>query len=152
MNIRIKGDKANRLEKICNELKMNPSQLIELLLEIMQYLYSDYARQKEAGIEKEPFKEILAKLFLHSFKSKLQTLDIAEKLIESTNELLGIEEYVGAIVHSINPDFYEKSISYTVGYDFCVDTANMFAYKALEIEVDKSRLHRSVACDIRTHV
>ena len=136
MRIKINGDKANRLEKICNELKMNPSQLIELLLEIMQYLYSDYARQKEAGIEKEPFKEILAKLFLHSFKSKLQTLDIAEKLIESTNELLGIEEYVGAIVHSINPDFYEKSISYTVGYDFCVDTANMFAYKALEIEVE----------------
>jgi hypothetical protein len=117
-------------------MKMNPSQLMEYLLEIIQNLYSDYERQKDAGVEKETFLKILTNLFSHSFKSKLQTLDIAEKLIESTNELLGIKEYVGAIVHSINPDFYEKSISYTVGYDFCVDTANMFVYKALEIEVE----------------
>src|SRR5918992_1648273 len=145
MRIKINGDKANRLEKICNELKMNPSQLIELLLEIMQYLYSDYARQKEAGIEKEPFKEILAKLFLHSFKSKLQTLDIAEKLIESTNELLGIKEYAGAIIHNINPDFDNRSISYSIGYEFCLDAANMFVYKALVVEVELNQDYLEVA-------
>src|SRR5918999_46752 len=135
MNIRIKADKARHLGKICNELKMNPSQLMEFLIEIMQKLYSNYERQKDAKVEKESFREILTNLFSHSFKSKLETPDIAEKLIESTNELLRIKEHVGAIVHNINPDFYKKSICYTVGYDFCVDTANMFLYKALEIEV-----------------
>jgi hypothetical protein len=136
MNIRLKGYKANHLGKICNELKMNPPQLMEYLLEIIQNLYSDYERQKDAEVENGSFREMLTNLFSHSFKSKLQTLEVAEKLIESTNELLGIKEYVGAIVHNINLDFYEKSISYTVGYDFCVDAANMFVYKALEIEVE----------------
>ena len=136
MNIRIKADKANHLGKICNELKMNPSQLMEYLLNITQNLYSDYERQKEAEVEKESFQEILTNLFSHSFRSKLRTLDITENLIESTNELLGIKEYVGAVVHNLNPDFDERSISYSIGYDFCVDAANMFAYRALVIEVE----------------
>jgi hypothetical protein len=136
MNIRIKADKANHLGKICNELKMNPSQLMGYLLNITQNLYSDYERQKDAEVEKEPFRKILTNLFLHSFKSKLRTLDISENLIESTNELIGIKEYVGAVVHNINPDFNKRSISYSIGYDFCVDAANMFAYRALVIEVE----------------
>src|ERR687897_3762125 len=105
MNIRIKGDRAAHLGKICKEMKMNPSQLMEYLLDIVQNLHSDYEHQKEAEIEKESFKAILTNLFLHSFKSKLRTLDIAEKLIESTNELLGINVYVGAIIQNINLDF-----------------------------------------------
>jgi hypothetical protein len=135
MNIRIKADKA-KLEKICNEMKMNPSQLMEHLLNIVQNLYSDYERQKNAEFEKRTFKEILTNLFLHSFKSKLRTLDIAENLIESTNELLGIKEYVGAIIHNINPDFDKRSISYSVGYESCMDAANTYAYKGLLIEVE----------------
>lgn len=38
--------------------------------------------------------------------------------------------------NNINPDFDRRSISYSVGYDFCVDAANMYAYKALVIEVE----------------
>lgn len=136
MDIQIKADKTNHLEEICKEMKMDPSQLMEYLLDILQNLYSDYERQKNAGVEKESFKKVLTNLFLHSFKSKLRTLSIAEKLIESTNELLGIKEYVGAVIHNINPDFDNRSISYLVGYDFCVDTANMYAYKSLLIEVE----------------
>jgi hypothetical protein len=92
--------------------------------------------RKMQEFKKTSFKEILANLFLHSFKSKLRTLDIAEKLIESTNELLRIKEYVGAIVHNINPDFDRRSISYSIGYESCVDATNMYAYKGLLIEVE----------------
>ena len=92
--------------------------------------------RKMQVLKKTPLNEILTNLFLHSFKSKLRTLDIAQSLIESTNELLGIKEYVGAVIHNINPDFDKRSISYSVGYDFCVDAANMYAYKSLLIEVE----------------
>jgi hypothetical protein len=136
MNIRIKADKASHLGKICKDMKMSPSQLMEYFLDIVQNLYSDYERQKNAGVEKRSFNEILTNLFLHSFKSKLRTLDIAENLIESTNELLGIKEYNGAIIHNLSPDFDRRSISYSVGYDFCVDAANIYAYKSLLIEVE----------------
>ena len=136
MNIEIRDSISDILEKICKETEMNPSQLIEYLMDFMQNLYSDYEHQKDAEVEKGSFKAILTNLFLHSFKSKLRTLDITENLIESTNELLGIKQYVGAIIHNINPDFDKRSISYSVGYDFCVDAANMFAYKALVIEVE----------------
>jgi hypothetical protein len=136
MNIKINASNTDLLEKICKETEKSPSQLIEYLMGIMQHLYSDYERQKNQGIEKRLFSEILTNLFLHSFKSKLLTLDIAKNLIESTNELLGIKEYVGAIVHNINPDFDRRSISYSVGYDSCVDAANMYVYKGLLIEVE----------------
>jgi hypothetical protein len=136
MKIKVKVDKAIHLGKICKEMKMNPSQVMEYLLDIMQNLYSDYERQKNAEVEEESFKDILANLFSHSFKSKLRTLDITENLIESTNELLGIKAYVGAIVHSINPDFDKRSISYSISYDFCVDASNTYAYKALAIDVE----------------
>ena len=139
MKIRVKGDKAGHLGKICNELKMNPSQLMEYLLDIVQNLYSDYERQKDAEVEKESFRETLTNLFLHSFKSKLRTLDIAENLIESTNEVLGIKEYVGAIVHNINPDFYERSVSYSIGYEYCIGASNTYAYRGLLIEVELSQ-------------
>ena len=105
MNIEIKSSNNDLLEKLCKETEKSPSQLIEYLMGIMQHLYSDYERQKNAGVEKKSFSEILTNLFLHSFKSKLRTLDIAENLIESTNELLGIKEYNGAIIHNLSPDF-----------------------------------------------
>jgi hypothetical protein len=136
MNIEVKDGNNKLVEKMCKETEMNPSGLIEYLMGIMQHLYSDYERQKNAGVEKTSFKQILTNLFLHSFKSKLRTLDIAERLIEDTNELLGIKEYVGAVIHNINPDFDKRSVSYSVGYDFCVDAANMYAYKSLLIEVE----------------
>jgi hypothetical protein len=86
MNFEVKDGNNKLVERICKETEMNPSQLIEYLMGIMQHLYSDYERQKNAGVEKRTFREILTNLFLHSFKSKLRTLDIAENLIESTNE------------------------------------------------------------------
>jgi hypothetical protein len=124
------------LEKICKETEMSPTQLIEYLMDIVQHLYSDYERQNNEGIEKRSFSEILTNLFLHSFKSKLRTLDIAKKLIENTNELLGIKDHIGACVHNISTDFDNRSISYIVGYDYCVDAANIYAYKSLLIEVE----------------
>ena len=136
MNIKIKADKNNLLEKICKETKMNPSQLIEYFLGVMHFLYSDYERQKNEGVEKRSFSEILTNLFSHSLKSKLLTLDIVENLIESTNELLGIKNHIGAAIYNINPDFNRRSISYAVGYDFCVDAANIYAYKNLGIDVE----------------
>jgi formylmethanofuran dehydrogenase subunit B len=131
MNIEIRDNSNDILEKICKEMKMNPSQLMGYLLDIVQNLYSDYEHQKDAEIEKESFKAILTNLFLRSFKSKLRTLNVAEKLIESTNELLGIKEYVGAIIHNINPDFDNRSISYSIGYEFCLDAANMLYTRPL---------------------
>lgn len=60
MNIRIKADKAHHLDKICKEMKMNPSQLMEYFLDTIQHLYYDYER---AEVEKESFREILTNLF-----------------------------------------------------------------------------------------
>jgi hypothetical protein len=135
MNIEVKDGNNKLVEKICKEMKMNPSQLMEYLLSIIQHLYSDYERQKNAGVEKRTFREILTNLFFHSFKSKLRTLDIAENLIESTNELLGINEYIDAGIYNIDLDFYSKSFFYTIGYEF-VDAANMNAFKGLLIDVE----------------
>jgi hypothetical protein len=136
MNIKVKDSQIKLVENICKETKMSPSQLLVHFLDIIQHLYSDYEREKNAEVEKGSFKEILTNLFSHSIKSKLRTLNIAENLIESTNELLGIKEYVGAIIHNINPDFDKRSISYSVGYEYCVGAANMYAYKGLVIEVE----------------
>jgi hypothetical protein len=36
---------------------MNPSQLIEYLIDFMQNVYSDYEREKNAGVEKGPLKK-----------------------------------------------------------------------------------------------
>jgi hypothetical protein len=145
MNIKIKTNKTDLLKKICNETKMNPSQLMQYLLDIVQHLYSDYEKQKNEGIEKKPFREILTNLFLHSFKSKLLTLDAAKRLIESTNGLLGIKDYIGAAIYNINPDFDRRSISYDIGYDFCVDAANAYAYTSLGIDVEINQDYIEVA-------
>ena len=136
MNIEIKDKNTRLLEKICKETHMDPSRLVEYFCGIIYSLYSDYERQKNEGVEKRPFTEILSNLFLHSFKSKLSTLEVAENLIERTNELLGIKGYIGAGIYNINPDFEKRSISYVVGYDFCVDAANAYAHVHLEIEVE----------------
>jgi hypothetical protein len=136
MNIEVKDGNNKLVERICKEIEMNPSQLMEFFLGVMNFLYSDYERQKNEGIEKQSFKEILTNLFLHSFKSKLRTLDIIEKLIESTNELLGIKNHIGASIYNINPDFDKRSISYVVSYDFCVDAAHVNGYKNLGIDVE----------------
>ena len=136
MNIKISDNNSDLLEKICKETKSNPSQLIEYFLGVMHFLYSDYERQQNVGVEKRPFSEIFANLFLHSFRSKLLTLDIAKRLIESTNALLGIKDHNGAAIYNINPDFDEGSISYIVGYEFCVDASNSCAFQSLLIEVE----------------
>jgi hypothetical protein len=136
MNIEVKDSNSKLVEKICKETEMNPSQIMENLMYIMQQLYSDYERQKNAGVEKRPFKEIITNPFLDSFKSKLRTLNIAERLIESTNELLQIKDYIDAGIYNIDPDFDRRSISYIIGYEFCMESANMDAYKGLLIEVE----------------
>lgn len=133
MNIRIKADKASHLDKICKEMKMNPSQLMEYFLDTIQHLYFDYERSE---VKKYSFREILTNLFSHSFRSKLLSLDIVKNLIESTNELLGIKEYVDATIYNMNLDLYQRRISYWVAYESCVGAANMYVYRGLLIEVE----------------
>jgi hypothetical protein len=136
MNIEIKDNNNDLLDKICKETQMNPSGLMEYFLGIIYRLYSDYHEQKNEGVENRPFTEILSNLFLHSFKSKMSTLDAAKNLIERTNELLGIKGYVGAGIYTLNPDFERRSTSYVVGYDFCEDAASASAHLHLEIDVE----------------
>ena len=88
MNIEIKADKTNHLEKICKEMKMNPSQLMELIIDVLQNLYSDYERQKNNGIKKGSFKDFLTDLFLD--KAKLRTPDIEKSLIDVQMSFLGL--------------------------------------------------------------
>jgi hypothetical protein len=136
LKIEIKDKDTDILEKICKETQMDSPRLVEYFLDIIYSLYSDYKEQKNNGVEKRPFNEILSNLFLHSFKPKLSTLEVAENLIERTNELLGIESHIGAGIYNINPDFERRSISYVVGYDFCVDAAKTYAYVHVEIDVE----------------
>jgi hypothetical protein len=133
MNIRIEADKADCLHKICKDMKMTPSQLMEYFLDILHHLYSDYEGQKTREVKKEAFKEFLTNLFLD--KAKLQCPDIAERLIESTNELLGIKEYVDAGIYNVYLDLYGKRFLYTIGYEF-VDADNMNLFKGLLIDVE----------------
>ena len=133
MNFEVKDGNNKLVEKICKEIEMNPSQLIEYLIGIMQHLYSDYETQKNTGIKKGSLKEFLTNLFLD--KAKLRTPDIAEILIEGTNELLGIKEYIDAGIYNIDLDFYSKSFFYTIGYEF-VDAAKMNTFKGLLIDVE----------------
>ena len=152
MNIEIKDSSTKLVDNICKETKMNPSGLIEYLLGVIHFLYSDYERQKNEGIEKRSFSEILTNLFLHSFKSNLRTLDVAENLIESTNELLGIENYIGASIYSINPDFNGRSISYMVAMIFVLMLLHVNGYKNLGIDVEiKPKLHRGITHSILTY-
>ena len=133
MNFEVKDGNNKLVEKICKEIEMNPSQLIEYLIGIIQHLYSDYERQKNNGIKKGSFKDFLTDLFLD--KAKLRTPDIEKSLIEGTNELLGINEYIDAGIYNIDLDFYSKSFFYTIGYEF-VDAAKMNTFKGLLIDVE----------------
>jgi hypothetical protein len=135
------------LEKICKETDMNPSQLIEYLMDFIQNVYSDYEREKNAGVEKGSFKEVLTNL---SFDlSKFRTIE--DRLIESTNEVLGIKEYVDAGIYNIDPDFYGRSFFYTIGYEFCVDAANLDAYKGLLINVEMNQDYMEVSHVLYLH-
>jgi hypothetical protein len=107
MNIEIKSDKNNLIEKICKETELNSSQLMEYLMDIMEHVFSLYKRQKNTGVKMRSFKEFVTYLLLD--KSKLRTPDIAERLIGSTNELLGIKEYAEAGNYNIYPDFDSRS-------------------------------------------
>lgn len=125
MNIKIRADKNNLIEKICKETQLNSSQLMEYLMDTMQHLFSLYEGQKNTGVKKGSFKEFITYLLLD--KSKLRTSDIAERLIESTNELLGIKDYAEAGIYNIYPDFDSRSFFYSIGYEFCVDAADIYA-------------------------
>jgi hypothetical protein len=70
MNIKINDNNGNFLKEICKETKMNPSQLMDFLLDFTFFLYSNYERQKNEGVEKRSFFDILANLCLYSYKSK----------------------------------------------------------------------------------
>jgi hypothetical protein len=133
MNIEIRHNKTDLLKKICKESETNPSQLMEHMIDVLQNLYSDYETQKNTGIKKGSLKEFLTNLFLD--KAKLRTPDIAEILIEGTNELLGIKEYIDAGIYNIDLDFYSRSFFYTIGYEF-MDAAKMNAFKGLLINVE----------------
>jgi hypothetical protein len=134
MNIEIKDNKTDLLEKICKEIEMNPTQLIDFLLAFMQNVYSEYKR--DAKTKKGTFKETLTNL---SFDlSKVRTVE--KRLIESTNELLGIEEYADAGIYNIDLDFYSRNIFYTIGYEF-VNAAKMNAFKGLLINVEINQDH-----------
>jgi hypothetical protein len=136
MKIEIKDKDTDILEKICRETQMDSSRLVEYFLGIIKSLYFDYKRQKNIGVEKRPFTEVLSDLFLHSIQSKLVTLDAAEHLIELTNQLIGIEGYIGAGILSIQPDFYKRSVSYMVGYDLCVDKSITYTFEKVLIGVE----------------
>jgi hypothetical protein len=88
MNIEIRDNKTDLLKKIPKETETNPSQLMELIIDVLQNLYSDYERQKNNEFKKGSFKDFLTDLFLD--KAKLRTPDIEKSLIEGTNELLGL--------------------------------------------------------------
>jgi hypothetical protein len=64
MNIEVKDSHNKLVEKICIATEMNTSQLMEYLMDIMQNLYSDYEEQKDTGVEKGSFKEVLTSLLL----------------------------------------------------------------------------------------
>jgi hypothetical protein len=57
-------------------------------------------------------------------------------LIERTNELIGIKGYIGAGILAILPDFYKRSISYMVGYDFCVDNSITYTFEKVLIGIE----------------
>ena len=97
----------------------------------MQNVYSKYETEKDAGTKKGTFKDILGNL---SFDlSRLRTIE--ERLTESTNELLDIKEYVHAGIYNIYLDLYNRSIFYTIGYEF-VNAAKMNAFKGLLIDLE----------------
>jgi hypothetical protein len=135
MKIEINDKNTELLEKICKETSMNPSELMEHFLDNIHPIYSDYERRKNEDIEKRPFSVILSSL-LHALKSKLLALDNVKNLIKSTDALLVIKGYFSADIYDIIPDFDKKSVSYSVGYDFCADTDNIYAYKNLFVNVE----------------
>jgi hypothetical protein len=146
MNIEVKDNHNRLLEKICKEIEVNQSQLVEYLLDLMQNVYSD-EREKNAGVEKGSFKEVLTNL---SFDlSRLRTIE--DRLIESTNEVLGINEYVDASIYNIDPDLYGRSIFYTMGYEFCVDATDLDAYKGLLINVEMDQDYLKVSHVLYLH-
>jgi hypothetical protein len=136
MNIEVKDKDTGILEKICIETQMDSSRLVEYFLGIIRSLYIDYKRQKNIGVEKRPFIEILSDLFLHSIQSKLVTLDAAKHLISLTDELIGIQGYIGAGILSIIPDFYKRRVSYMVGYDLCVDKSITYTFEKVLIGIE----------------
>jgi hypothetical protein len=132
MNIEVKDSQDELIEKICNVTDLNPSELMKYLMDFLQTTYFDYKREKNVGVEKGTFKDFLTNL---SFDlSNLRTIE--KRLIEATNELLGIKEYIDAGVYNIDLDFYDRSFCYTIGYELCVDVANMDSYKGLLINVE----------------
>jgi hypothetical protein len=148
MNVEIKDSHYELAGKICNALDLNPTQLMEYLMDFMQDVYSNYERQKNTGVEKGNFKEILTNL---SFDlSNLRTIE--ERLIVSTNELLGIKEYIDAGVYNIDPDFYDRRFCYTMGYEFSVDATNMDSYKGLLINVEMNQDYIEVSHVLYLHL
>jgi hypothetical protein len=140
MNIEVKGRHIDLVEKICKETEMSPPQLMEYVMDFMQHVYSDFEREKNAGIEKGSFKEILTNLFFDL--SNLRTIE--ERLIRSTNELLRIEEYVDAGIYNIDLDFSSRSFFYTVGYKFS-DAAKVNAFKGLLVNIELNQDYIRVA-------
>jgi hypothetical protein len=134
MNIEIKDDSSKILEKICRNTNQTPSEIIESVIDALYPLYLDYENRRNADIEKRSFDQILSDLFKHIFNSTVQNLEVAPKLIEITDRLLGIKNHIGASVFDIKLDFDKRAILYDIGYQIC--TSSTYVYTALLISVE----------------
>jgi hypothetical protein len=141
MNIEIPDD--IHIEDICKKMNVTPSQLVALLLTSASMLYLSYEKERKAGLENRPFEQILGDLFKHSFKSKLSTLDVADRLITDTKRLIGIQDHIGARIIAIKPDLDSRRFSYIVSFDSCSDSTHTYTPLVVEVAVNQDYIEVS---------
>jgi uncharacterized protein YpuA (DUF1002 family) len=96
-------------------------------------------------------RESICEEIKNCLKEEISADIISARTIESTNEMLGINEYVDASIYNINSDLYGRSLFYTIGYEFCVDAANSDAYKGLLINVEMNQDYMEVSHVLYLH-
>jgi hypothetical protein len=143
MNIKIKDDTSKILEKICRNTNQTPSELIESFVDTLYPLYLDYMNRINADIEKRSFNQILSDLFKHISNSTVENLELAPKLIEITDSLLGIKNHIGASVFDIKLDFDKRTISYDLGYQVCTSSAYVYTALAISVEMNQDYIQIS---------
>ena len=142
MNIRIK-DKSSILEKICHDTNQTPSEIVETFVDALYPLYLEYKNRRNAEIEKRSFNQILSDFFKHMFNYNVENLEIAPKLIEITNSLLGIKTHMGASIFDIKLDFDKRAISYHIGYQTCATSTYLFTAFAISVELNQDYIQIS---------
>lgn len=143
MNIKIKDDSSEILEKFCRNTSQTPSKVIESLIDVLYPVYLDYEKRRDAEIEKRSFNQVLSDLLRHISNSTVENLDVAPKLIETTNRVLGIKNYIGASIFDIQLDFDKRSISYFVGYRSCTNLNYAFTALAISVEINQDHIQIS---------